>query len=33
MAVYKSEKADIGLDFESDKPRMKAKLRVLVAEL
>ena len=33
ISAYKSQMAFIGLDFESDKPRMKAELRVMMAEL
>ena len=33
ISAYKSQMAFMGLDFESDKPRMEAKLRVMMAEL
>ena len=33
ISVYKSQMAFMGLDFEADKPRMKAELRVMMAEL
>ena len=33
ISVYKSQMAYMGLDFESDKPRMKAELRVMAGEL
>ena len=33
ISAYKSQMAFMGLDFESDKPRMKAELRVMMAEL
>ena len=33
ISAYKSQMAFIGLDFESNKPRMKAELRVMMAEL
>ena len=33
ISAYKSKTAFNGLDFEIDKPRMKAELRVMMAEL
>ena len=33
ISAYKSQMAFVGLDFESDTPRMKAELRVMMAEL
>ena len=33
IAAYKSQMTFMGLDFEADKPRMKAELRVMMAEL
>ena len=33
ILAYKSQMAFMGLDFESDKPRIKAELRVMMAEL
>ena len=33
ISVYKSQMAFMGLDFEADKPKMKAELRVVMAEL
>ena len=33
ISAYKSQMAVMGLDFESDNPRMKAELRVMMAEL
>ena len=33
IPAYKSQMAFIGLDFEADKPKMEAKLRVMMAEL
>ena len=33
ISAYKSQMAFMGLDFKSDKPRMKAELRVMMAEL
>ena len=33
ISAYKSQMTFMGLDFESDKPRMKAELRVMMAEL
>ena len=33
ISAYKSQMAFMGLDFESDKPRMKAELRVMGAAL
>ena len=33
ISAYKSQMAFMGLDFESDKPRRKAELRVMIAEL
>ena len=33
ISAYKSQMAFMELDFEADKPRMKAELRVMMAEL
>ena len=33
ISTYKSQMAFMGLDFESDKPIMKAELTVMIAEL
>ena len=33
ISVYKSQMAFMGLDFAADKPKMKAELRVVMAEL
>ena len=33
ISAYKLQMAFMGLDFESDKPRMKVELRVIIVEL
>ena len=33
ISAYKSQMAFMGLDLESDKPRMKAELRLMMSEL
>ena len=33
ISAYRSQIAFMGLDFESDKPRMEAELRVMMPEL
>ena len=33
ISAYKSQMAYMGLDYEVDKPRMNAELRVMMAEL
>ena len=33
VSAYKSQMAFMGLDLEVDKPRMNAKLRVMMAEM
>ena len=33
ISAYKSQIALMGLDFDADKPRLKAELRVMMAEL
>ena len=33
ISSYRSQIAFMGLDFEADNPRMKADLRVMIAEL